>query len=237
MTNLPNPADWGLPDCALEPLPAGHLSAGFRTRGLGNERVFKTTTRSQVQLAWLADCASVLKASSIAVALPMAGLDGRFVQNGWISEPFVPGRSLENAEWTRVRTTLRRMQKTAFGKDQRPGFLNARGFLKADASGDIDFSKMPEAVVRKCRTAFAAIPSAPLTLVHGSLTPSNLAVTPWGQFVLYDWDDARVDHPLFDLVAIGALDNPIPKRAALAYEVATCWQSEPERARVLAERL
>ncbi len=55
-----------------------------------------------------------------------------------------------------------------------------------------------------------------------------------------DWDEARVDVPAFDLAALpdDALADPstsgdrqLLRRAALAWEVATCWTVEPDYAR------
>lgn len=50
--------------------------------------------------------------------------------------------------------------------------------------------------------------------------------------MLIDWDEARVDDPLFDLKVTEA-----EELAALAWEIAVCWKPEPAYARALAEQL
>lgn len=39
----------------------------------------------------------------------------------------------------------------------------------------------------------------PLSLGHGDLWPSNIAVNPQGQTLIFDWSDSTVTHPFFDL--------------------------------------
>lgn len=236
MRNLPDPAAWGLPDCAFEILKGGHRARVLRGSSASGDWVFKTTTRTEAQLAWLKRCAEFAQAAGMEAVVPHRTLDGTFSHAGWTAEPYVASRSLQAGERGRFRAMLRRLHKTAFGLEQRPGFLNARALLHDDRGGDIDFTAMPAPLVQRCRSAFAAIPSAPLTLVHGDLNPANVGVKPSGHIVVYDWDEARVDHPLFDMVAIGALHHGVPHRVATAFEVATCWKSEPERAMSLAER-
>jgi len=199
--------------------------------------VFKVTTRTEAQLAWLAGCAPTLRRAGVSAPMPQRGEDGRFVQAGWTCEPFVRGRPLRYGEKTGLRSAIRRVHRQGFGLRQRPGFLNARAFLEAESGGDVDLSTMPRALVARLRAAFEGVPRKPLTLVHGGLGDANIAVRPWGQYVLYDWDAARLDHPLFDLVACGAIDNPVPGRAALAFEIATRWHRQRDYAMSLAERL
>ncbi|MGX9356324.1 phosphotransferase family protein [Roseobacteraceae bacterium S113] len=233
----PNPAAWGLPDFSFEHLCGGARNTVIRGTGDGADYVFKTTRRTQEQLTWLLRLDAPLRAAGIARALPEPTLTGTLAHDGWTMERHVPGRALTAAERTRLRQTLRRLQRSAVDVPQRPGFRSARDLLTETRGGDIDLDPMPEATLRKCRAAWARVPSTPVTLCHGDLNGTNIAVAPWGQFVLYDWDEARVDHPLFDMVAIGALDHRVPRRAALAYEIATCWHLEPERAMSLAQQL
>lgn len=53
--------------------------------------------------------------------------------------------------------------------------------------------------------------------------------------VLLDWDEARLDHPAFDL----PLANPpaILRRARLAHEILSAWTIEPYYARRLVSLL
>ncbi|WP_425040729.1 phosphotransferase [Primorskyibacter sp. S187A] len=217
----------------FSPLEGGQRHQVLRGTGDGSAYVFKTTNRSEAQLAWLATLEPRLKSVGLARALPIPTLEGACSFAGWTVERYIPGRVLTPADRVRLRQTLRRMQRVCFGLPQRPGFLKARDFLVQSKGGDIDLSRMPEDVVKRCRKALSLVPSVPVTLCHGDLHPGNIAVTPWGQFVFYDWDEARIDNPLFDMVAVGALDHPTPRRAALAYEIAACWHIEPERAKSL----
>ena len=66
-------------------------------------------------------------------------------------------------------------------------------------------------------------------VVHGDAGGMNALVAPDGSCALIDWDEARVDDPLFDVPA-----DPGEERAALAWEVATCWMREPGYAKRLA---
>jgi hypothetical protein len=233
----PDPAAWGLPDCTLQALDASSGPTLYRTRGLRRDVLFRRATRSEDQTAWLGRCAPLLRQSSIAGPLPLARPEGPYLHGGWSCEPFLPGRPLRFGEQTGLRSAIRRVHRTAFGLAQRPGFLHARGFLTETRGGDVDLDGMPEALRAQLRAAFAEIPRRPLTLVHGSLGPRDVAVTPWGQYILYRWDHARLDHPLFDLVGVGALDNPVPVRAALAFDIARCWHRDPDCAMSLAARL
>jgi len=96
---------------------------------------------------------------------------------------------------------------------------------------------MPIELVETCRAAWRVLEGKPRSVVHGDLNPSNVLRTSNGRFALLDWDEARFDVSLFDTLA---LFDDVPekfRRTLLAWEVAVCWQVEPEHARVQAERL
>ena len=74
--------------------------------------------------------------------------------------------------------------------------------------------------------------------MHGDPSPSNILID--GDRVgLLDWDEARVDSPLLDLGALPEAelaglptdDFRLAQRAAVAWEVAVCWQLEGDYAR------
>jgi aminoglycoside phosphotransferase (APT) family kinase protein len=74
--------------------------------------------------------------------------------------------------------------------------------------------------------------------VHGDLNPSNIPIVPGGQFALLDWDEARVDASLFDVLAVDPSPHTRATRRALdAWEVAVCWWVEPDYARKVARKL
>ncbi len=121
--------------------------------------------------------------------------------------------------------------------DQRPGFLSATDLLQFDRGGDVDLTVMPADVVERCRNAWARLFEYPRVIVHGDPGVSNILVSATG-VVLIDWDECRVDVPLFDLAAlprdvVGLRDEEwwIATQAASAWEVAVSWRAEPEYAR------
>lgn len=67
-------------------------------------------------------------------------------------------------------------------------------------------------------------------MIHGDPGGANALITAEGDCVLIDWDEARVDDPLFDLKLTEA-----EELAALAWEIAVCWKPEPAYARELAK--
>lgn len=69
-------------------------------------------------------------------------------------------------------------------------------------------------------------------VIHGDPVGANALITPEGNCVLIDWDEARVDDPLFDLKLTEG-----EERAALAWEIVVCWKPEPSYARELAEQM
>jgi thiamine kinase-like enzyme len=121
--------------------------------------------------------------------------------------------------------------------EQRPGFLSAPDLLSAERGGDVDLTVMPTEAVRRCRAAWARLAGYPATLVHGDPGECNILMGDSG-VVLLDWDESRVDVPLFDLAALPAEVSPIDEherwiasQAASAWEAAVSWRVEPEYAR------
>lgn len=95
---------------------------------------------------------------------------------------------------------------------------------------------MPADVVALCRGAWRALPDTPTCVVHGDLAPGNVLRLSDGRFVLLDWDECRVDLPLFDS-APHAPKSKAETRAHLAWEVACSWAREPAYARYMAAQL
>jgi aminoglycoside phosphotransferase (APT) family kinase protein len=106
--------------------------------------------------------------------------------------------------------------------------------LTETRGGDIALDRMPADVVARCRAAWAALPPVEACVVHGDPGTGNVVLTT-SAVGLLDWDEARVDDPRFDLGALpdaaGVGATPAVRRAALAWDVATCWVAEPAYAR------
>ena len=121
--------------------------------------------------------------------------------------------------------------------EQRPGFVSARDLLSIDEGGDVDLTVMPPEAVKRCRAAWARLAACRIALVHGDPGKRNILVTDVG-VVLVDWDESRVDVPLFDLAALPTDVAPmdeherwIATQAASAWEAAVSWRTEPDYAR------
>ncbi len=203
------------------------LAGGFRNTVLRvGDHVLKTTRRSEAAITWLLPVLHHAgDAGLIVPALRRAG-NGCFVVDGWTCEPYLPGAPTSPSV---IAAKVQAMHAALRDWPQRPGFASARDLCTRDCGGDIDLGAMPAALVRRLRAAWAKVPSQ-RTVVHGDLNAQNILTDASGRHVLIDWDEARCDAPLFDL---GPLDTH-PSRAALAWEVAACWQLEPDRARALA---
>lgn len=212
---------WGLAGTPV-PLLGGHRNTVLRVA----DHVVKSTRRTEGAAAWLLPVMDALAVHGLLAPRPLRSVDGRLVVEGWTCEPFVDGVpcatvSLRRA-WPRLSKSL----------GQRPGFAAALALQHISRGGDIDLSTMPPPLVRAIRKAWERLPRAVHCIVHGDLTRSNLIQTPDGIAVI-DWDEARLDHPGFDNVALGQATTA-EARAAQAWETACCWQIEPHRARTLA---
>jgi len=236
-SETPDPAAWGLPDFSFEPLSGGHRNTVLRGVGPGSAYVFKTTTRSPQQLAWLARVKQPALEAGFVVALPQRTLSGAVAAAGWTMEPWVAGTPPGAGDLPRLRTAIASFHRRTIGMPQRPGFATARALLTEDRAGDVDLSQMPDTLQSMCRAAWAMLPEEQCCVIHADLNPSNILVTEAGRFALLDWDEARVDLPLFDRLALGETGDPQARCAALAFELATCWCIEPKRAHRLARML
>lgn len=92
--------------------------------------------------------------------------------------------------------------------------------------------------LKACRDAWTPVADLTQTAVHSDLNSSNLLKTARGEVALLDWDEARLDAPLFDtaLLSRNTLDAR-DRRLLTAWEVAVSWHVEPEHARRQARRL
>lgn len=209
-------------------MTGGNPQPGPR-RVRSGEMVFRTTTRSEEAVAWLADVHDLAEHAGFAVARHVPGPNGRLVERGWTCEPYLPGRPFAPDELPRIRTQIDMLHDVTRRVPQRPGFRSSQALLQWDESGDIDLRILPPDIAAACRAAWRPLAGLPLTIVHGDLKASNLIWCDDGRPGLLGWDACRRDVKLFD--SAEATD------ARLAWQVAAHWRQEPERARRLASRL
>lgn len=205
---------------------------GGPRRVRSGEMVFRTTTRSEEAVAWLADVHDLAERAGFAVARHVPGVSGRMVERGWTCEPYLPGRPFAPAEVAQVRTQIKMLHDLTRRVPQRPGFRSSQALLQWDESGDIHMRVLPRDIAAACRAAWQPLRGLPLSIVHGDMAARNLIWCEDGRPGLLGWDDCRRDVGLFDTA-----DSDEAIRARLAWQVAALWAQEPERARRLAARL
>ncbi|WP_375260490.1 phosphotransferase [Palleronia sp.] len=196
------------------------------------ELLFRTTTRSEEAVAWLADVHDLAERAGFAVAHHVPGVNGRLVERGWTCEPDMPGRPFAPDELSQVRAQIKMFHDLTRRVPQRPDFRSSQALLQADESGDIDMSVLPGDIAAACRAAWQPLKGLPLSIVHGDMTARNLIWCEDGRPGLVGWDNCRRDVGMFDTA-----DSDEAIRARLAWQVAILWTPEPERARRLAVRL
>ncbi|RVV96900.1 hypothetical protein EKE94_16280 [Mesobaculum littorinae] len=231
---LPPTRLWGVKG-RLEPCIGGHRNRVLRSTGPGERVIFKSTRRGAGALAWLGAVHDRAEAAGFAVPRLIPARTGRLIESGWTCEPELPGRQLTPTEVEAVLPGIARFHDLCHDIMQRPGFASARALCACDRGGDVDLTLLPENLRRACRAAWRALPPDPLTVVHGDLSHGNLLWCPDGRIGLIDWDEARVDAPVFDRAALGAA-GAAARRAAMAWEIACSWVIEPAHARRLAAR-
>ncbi|WP_294116044.1 phosphotransferase [Shimia sp.] len=226
---------WNCAAC-IEPLAGGHRNQAWRTRGLAQELVFKSTTRGEVALEWLGPVQDVARRCGFVVPQMLRSASGRYVDAGWTCETFVEGEVVPREGLADVAVLLTSFHAQTQGWLQRPEFLSSTGLLSQDRGGDVDLAQMPPEVVTLCRAAWRAVADSVTGVVHGDLAPGNVLQLPDGRFALLDWDECRVDLPLFD-TAPHAPKSEAETRAHLAWEVACSWRREPDYGRDLVQHL
>lgn len=231
----PPTALWGI-EAPIEPLSGGHRNLVFRTVGLTQDWVFKSTRRSPEAIAWLHQVHEAARLAGFAVPGFRKSLQGHLIEAGWTCEAFIVGTPVSPTEIGDFGARLVAFHSGTRDLPQRPRFLSSRALLTASAGGDVDLDQMPSDLVAICRDAWRAVQGADNVVVHGDLNRSNVLRTETGQVALIDWDETRKDLPLFDLNQIAAPSHDAAC-AALAWEVACSWSIEPSHARAAAERL
>lgn len=220
----------------LRSLSGGSRNAVLRTVGLVQDLVFKSTERSEAALAWLERPHAAAKAAGVVVPEMLSSTRGNLNENGWTAERLIDGLPISAERLPALLPKIRDLHRLAKDVPQRPGFLASRDLIGCDTGGDIDLTVMPPDLVQTCRAAFEALDDDAETLVHGDLSPPNVLECADGRIALIDWDEARRDLPIFDTGQL-TRTNATEKRALLAWEIACCWQKEPDRARALSALL
>lgn len=216
---------WGLTGTPV-PLPGGHRNVVLRV----GDYVLKTTRRSETALRWLGPVHDVARAVGLNAPGLVPDNRGWLVCDGWTCEPFCPGVPTPPGQ---IGAKIAAFHAATRNIPQRPGFADAHTLLTAPRGGDIDLTRIPEPLVAQMRKAWAAMPSMPACIVHADLNPANILTAPDGTITVLDWDEARRDHKGFDAIE----PDTATARARLAWEIACCWEIEPERARALAHKM
>lgn len=219
---------WGLTGSPV-PLRGGHRNTVLQVGG----HVLKTTRRSEAALEWLTPVHDAAQAAGLRVPRLIRGGTGTLSVEGWTCEPYLPGRP---ADARRIAVQIQAFHRACDSLPQRPGFASASDLITSDYGGDVDLRLMPARVITQIRQAWSAVASQPHSVVHADLGPSNIFVDEDGTASVIDWDEARFDLTLFDLALAGD-SSPEAERARLAWEIACCWQVEPDRALALVETI
>ena len=235
MKEIPPIKHWDV-SADLLPLGGGHRNIAYRTVGLPQDLVFKSTRRQPDAMEWLLPVQDLARKAGLIVPHIVRSCRGNLVEAGWTCEEFIEGRPFATNEAPCIRTRIQRFHSLAAKVPQRPGQVSAQDLLETCHGGDLDLDTMPQRLVDSCRVSWRALAGHPGTIVHGDLNPGNMIRCPNGDIALIDWDECRRDVSLFDT---GQQDSPGPsvQRALLAWEVACSWKLEPDHAKELAGML
>jgi Ser/Thr protein kinase RdoA (MazF antagonist) len=239
------------------PLTGGARAAVYAARRGNQGLVVKVSTRSQASLAWELDLLRALHDAGLSVptALPTARGDEHH-HGVWI-QPFLPGGPpTRRRDWQAAAEVIAAVHGLTAGWPQRPGAATAHDLLKESTGADVDLTAMPAEAVALVRACWRALLEAlsdgerQPCVVHGDFG-SGAVLVDGGRVSVIDWDEARVDVPAFDLGglprSLRRLDGlggrsieaiqDVLDAAALAWEIATCWNVEPAYARRCLTRL
>jgi Ser/Thr protein kinase RdoA (MazF antagonist) len=201
----------------------------------GGERrvVARRSLRSELSRIWEWTLLGHLATHGIGVPALVAATGGGFDVDGWHVYPYIDGHPPQEDDH-RLQETIARVHAVTTGWPQRPGSASAWELLTETVGGDVDLAVMPTPLMEAIRGAWRAalVPARDAAVVHGDVGPHNALIDGRGQCVVLDWDQARVDAPWFDRA-----DTETRRRAALAWEIATCWTVEPDYARARASEL
>jgi len=238
-----------------DPLTGGSRAPVFRAHRAGQLLVVKVSPRTPASLAWELELLRTLDHAGLRVPVTVPALDGRYSRGGVVVQTFLPGcPPRTRQDWAGVAAFVTRVHDLTPAWPQRPGSLGIRELLTRDRGGDVDLTAMPApaaALVRACWSALLGqLDASPVAgslrdescVVHGDLGAGAVLVHD-GNVAVIDWDEARVDIPVLDLIGLPGHPSPpgvdpvVGQLAALAWETATCWVPEPRYANTLLDRL
>lgn len=207
------------------PLTGGNRVAVFRGEIDGAAVIARRSDRSHAALEWELDLLEHLGRRGVRAPQILRTGDGQRQAGGWYVHRFLEGRTATDQDAPAPAEAVAQVHRVTAGWPQRPGFAAAGDLLTQLRGGDVDLSAMPDHLVRRIRAAWSAATATGRAVVHGDLGPGNAIIGPDGRATLIDWDEARVDDPGFD---VGTSQQW--RTARLAWEIATCWVTEPEYA-------
>ena len=228
---------WGKAEVGAE--VSGLRNRVWSIRLRGEQFIARLSPRTPAALDWELDLLETLRRQDFTVPQPVRSVSGERQVDGLVVFTFLEGKQPEGPrDWQLVSGELRRLHELTRAWPQRPGFRTSRELLTENAGGDVDMSLLHPTDAALCRDAWSDLPRGQESVVHGDPSASNILID--GDRVgLLDWDEARVDSPLLDLGALGEAelaglptdDFRLAQRAAVAWEVAVCWQLESDYAR------
>lgn len=216
----------------------GYVNEVWTAQFAGEVCVFRSSRRSPEALSWEIELLEQLQQRNFGVPAIIPTRDGRPSAGNVVAFRWVDGsRPSSTADWKRVREYLARLHDEFSNVAQRPGFQSAVNLVRVESGGLVDLSAMPDEEVERCRRAWRQLEGLPHTVVHGDPGEENVFISD-SLVTLIDWDEARVDTPWFDLVALpdevcplSGEDLRIARHAASAWEAAVSWKSDNEYAR------
>jgi Ser/Thr protein kinase RdoA (MazF antagonist) len=199
--------------------------------------VLRRSRRSPAAIDWELDLIEHLRANDVGVPAINPTLDGERRHGDLLMLSWIDGLApVTEGDWRMVANELRRIHHVTNNWAQRPTFRTTQALLTHDEGGDVDLSLMPDEMVALCRRAWRYISDEPTSAIHGD--PRGNVLIASSRVFFIDWDEARADASILDLVDLPFSDAFIDerrldraKRAAAAWEAAAAWSIEPEYAR------
>lgn len=224
----PPPEAWPGLDI-LDSLGGGSRVSTSRGEYAGIAVVVRRSLRSAAAINWELELLDHLAQAGVRVPEIIPSVDGLRHVSGWHMYRYIPGRVASHRGLATLHEAAKQVHDATVGWPQRPGFRDTATLISGDRGGDIDLQAMHTDLAERIRAAWEAVQPQPSAVVHGDLGPGNAIITPDGDATLIDWNEARVDEPGFDTGI-----TPRWRTAQLAWEIATCWNKEPEYASNLA---
>lgn len=237
MTVPPDLSGFG-PACILHPLSGGFRNDVWKVEIEGVPYVAKTTRRTEEQIAWMCHVMALATEAGFRCPTLRRAASGSFISGGYTLESYLPGHMCKEGEMPDISRELAAFHQAGRNLLQRPDFASSTDLLTRDHGGDVDMTALPPDLRDRIRSAFVAIADELVTALHGDLGEINLLVEDGQPPALIDWDECRVDCAFFDQQRLpGVTLTDAQTRACLAFEIATCWQAEPDYSKNLAKLL